>query len=49
MKYLRTRREIVGVLPTVTEMLRLKNEVDSLRILTLANIELTQNVLTAEE
>ena len=42
MNYLSTRREIEGALPTVAEMLRLKNEVDALRILTLADIELAE-------
>ena len=39
---LSTRRQIEGTLPTVAEMLRLKNEVDALRVLTLAEVELDQ-------
>ena len=42
MNYLSIRREIEGALPTVAEMLRLKHEVDALRILTLADIELLE-------
>ena len=42
MNHLSTRRQIEGTLPTVAEMLRLKGEVDALRILTLADIELTE-------
>ena len=32
---LSTRRQIEGTLPTVAEMLRLKNEVDALRVFNL--------------
>lgn len=39
---LSTRRHIEGVLPTVSEMLRLKKEVDALRVLTLAEVDLDQ-------
>ena len=39
---LSTRRQIEGTLPTVAEMLRLKNEVDALRVLTLAEVDLDQ-------
>ena len=42
MNYLSTRREIEGALPTGAEMLRIKHEVDALRILTLAAIELVE-------
>ena len=42
MNYISTRREIEGALPTVAEMLRLKNEIEALRILTLAEIELIE-------
>ena len=42
MTYLSTRRQIEGALPTVAEMLRLENEADALRILSLANIELDE-------
>ncbi len=37
---LSTRRYIEGALPTVAEMLRLKKEVDALRVLTLAEVDL---------
>ena len=40
MSNLSTRRQIEGVLPTVAEMLRLKNEIDALRTLTIADIEI---------
>jgi len=39
---LSTRRQIEGTLPTVAEMLRLKNEMDALRVLTLAEVNLNQ-------
>ena len=42
MNYISTRRQIEGALPTVAEMLRLKNEIDALRILTLAEIEVIE-------
>ena len=42
MNLLSTRRQIEGALPTVAEMLRLKDEIDALRILTLADVELDQ-------
>ena len=42
MSYLSTRREIEGALPTAAEMLRLKQEFDSLSVLTLADIEFAQ-------
>lgn len=42
MNYLSTRRQVLGALPTVAEMLRLKGEVDAFRMLTLADIELTE-------
>ena len=37
---LSTRRHIEGTFPTVAEMLRLKNEADALRVLTLAEVDL---------
>lgn len=37
---LSTRRQIEGALPTVVEMLRLKGEVDALRVLTLGEVNL---------
>ena len=39
---LSTRRQIEGALPTVIEMLRLKDEVDALRVLAMAEVELDQ-------
>ena len=39
---LSTRRHIEGTLPTVVEMLRLKNEVDALRVMTLAEVDFDQ-------
>lgn len=42
MNYISTRREIEGALPTVAEMLRLKQELDALRVLTLADIEFAE-------
>ncbi len=40
MKYMSIRREIEGALPTVAELLRHKNEVDALRLMTQSDIEL---------
>ena len=42
MYYLSTRRQIEGALPTVAEMLRLKDELDALKILNLAEMELVK-------
>ena len=39
---LSTRRHIEGILPTVAEMLRLKNELDALRVLTVAEVDVDQ-------
>ncbi len=42
MRYLSTRREIEGALPTVAELLRRKEEADALRVLSQAEIELLE-------
>src|SRR5688572_29862672 len=42
MRYLSVRREIEGPLPTVAELLRKKNEAESLRILSQSDIEIVE-------
>ena len=42
MRYLSTRRQIEGALPTVVELLRAKGENDALRVITQAEIDLQQ-------